>query len=201
MVRDQGTFGTEQVSYYPDVLSSTVRSDDFNITGFVGASQTLVFADGVSEKNITIYITNDSLPEGDEILKITLTQNSGGTILGDPKTLEVVIPANDGAYGVFSLDPSSLVKTISEPGTGPQSEAEFVVVRGVDSYGTVVVYWEVLNASSSADLSPVRGNVTFSEGDTRKTFKVKALLDSTPEKAETFMIMLSITGELTKCMY
>lgn len=200
VLRDQGTFGVEQVNYFVE-LRSSVSADDFNITGFDGREQTLVFGDGVREQNITIYITNDSSPEGDETLKITLTRNSGDTIIGDPKTLEVVIPANDDAYGVFSLDPSSLAKTISEPGTGPHSEAEFVVVRDVESYGTVVVHWEVLNASSSADLSPVRGNVTFNDGDTRKAFKVKALLDSTPEKAEMFIIMLSITGELTKHIY
>ena len=106
----------------------------------------------------------------------------------------MVIRANDDAYGVFNLTRSSLSKTISEPGTGPVSEAQFEIVRSVDSYGTVVVFWEVLNGS--ADLSPVSGNVTFADGVTQKTFKVKALLDSTPEKAETYVIKLNISGEL-----
>lgn len=194
VLRDQGTFGEEQVNYF--VLTPSTGLNDFNITGWSGGERTLKFANGVSEQNITIYVLDDSIPEGDESLTITLTRNSGGTIIGNPKVLEVVIRANDDAYGVFNLDLSSLSKTISEPGTGPVNEAEFVVVRSVGSYGTVVVYWEVLNVSSAADLSPVKGNVTFKDGDTRKAFKVKALLDSTPEKAETFVIKLNITGKL-----
>ena len=196
MLRDQGTFGEERVNFFVLQVSARFRVD-FNITGYVGGEQTLVFGDGVSEQNITVYVMNDSEPEGDEAFTITLKGNSEGTSIGSPKTLEVVIRANDDAYGVFSLDQLSLVQTISEPGTGPVSEAEFVVNRNVYLYGTVVVYWEVFNASSSDDLSPVKGNVTFKDGETRKTFKVNALLDSVPEKAETFIIMLNITGKWT----
>lgn len=194
VLRDKGTFGDARVSFY--VIPDTATKDlDFNITGWSGPQVTLVFPAGVSEQNITIYIGDDTESEGDETLQIGLTGNSAGTVIGRPSILNVVIRANDDAYGVFNFASSSLSKTISEPGTGPVNEAEFQVVRGVDSYGTVVVYWEVLNASASADLSPVSGNVTFEDGDTQKTFKVKALLDSTPEKAEMFVIKLNITGE------
>ena len=194
VLRDKGTFGEVQINYF--VLPGTATKDlDFNITGWSGPEVTLVFPDGVSEQNITIYVADDNESEGDETLQIGLTKNSAGRI-GDPSTLEVVIRANDDAYGVFNLASSSLSKTISEPGTGPITEAEFQIVRSVDSYGTVVVYWEVLNVSASEDLSPVSGNVTFKDGDTQKTFKVKALLDSTPEKAETFVIKLNISGKL-----
>ena len=194
VLRDQGTFGQEQVNYF--VLTHTASLNDFNITGYDGGEETLVFANGVSKQTITIFVTNDNMPEGDETLTITLKGNTGKTVLGNPKILEVVIRANDDAYGVFNLSSSSVRKTIAEPGTGPVNEAEFVIVRGVETYGTVVVHWEVVNASSATDLSPVKGNVTFGDGDTQKTFKVTALLDSTPEKAETFIIRLSISGKL-----
>ena len=194
VLRDKGTFGVVQVNYF--VVPNSAIQDDFNITGWSGPEVTLVFQDGVSKQDITIYAIDDSLSEGDETLRIGLVGNSQGTFIGDPSTLDVVIRANDDAYGVFSFASSSLSKTISEPGTGPVTEAEFEIDRVVDSYGTVIVYWEVLNSSASADLSPVSGNVTFADGDTQKTFKVKALLDSTPEKAETFIIKLNISGEL-----
>lgn len=194
VLRDKGTFGQVQVNYF--VVPNSATRDDFNITGWTGPEVTLVFPDGVSKQDITIYAIDDSLSEGDETLQIGLARNSQGTAIGAPSTLDVVIRANDDAYGVFNLAPSSLSKTISEPGTGPVTEAEFEIVRSVDSYGTVTVYWEVLSGSASADLSPVSGNVTFADGDTQKTFKTKALLDSTPEKAETFVIKLNISGEL-----
>lgn len=192
MLRDKGTFGEVQVNYY--VVSHSAIQDDFNIIGWSGPEVTLVFPDGVGRQYITIYAIDDSKPEGDESLEIGLVRNSQGTAIGVPSTLKVVIRANDDAYGVFSLGSSSLSKTISEPGTGPVTEAEFEIVRSVDSYGNVTVYWEVLNGSAS-DLSPVSGNVMFADGDTQKTFKVKALLDSTPEKAEMFVIKLNISGE------
>ena len=195
VLRSQGTFGKEKVNFF--VRQVTVQPSDYNVVNYGGGEGTLTFEDGVSEQNITIFVTNDSRPEGDEILNISLTRNSGKTALGDPKTLEVVIRASDDGYGVFALDQSSLIQTISEPGTGPVTEAEFVIVRTVGSYGTVIVNWEVVNASSSADLTPVKGNVTFVDGDRRMTFKVKALLDSVPEKAETFIIQLEITGKIS----
>ena len=194
VLRDKGTVGQAQVNYF--VVQTSANRDDFNITGWFGAEVTLVFPDGVSKQNITIYVIDDSLSEGDETIQIELFRNSQDTVIGDPSRLDVVIRANDDAYGVFNFASSSLSKTISEPGTGPVTEAEFVIFRDVDSYGTVVVFWEVLNGSASADLSPVSGNVTFADGDTQKTFKVKALLDSTPEKAETYVIKLEISGEL-----
>ena len=200
VLRDKGTFGQAQVKFFV-LLKSAAYPEDFNITGWFGADVTLVFPDGVSKRDITIYAFDDSLPEGDETLKIQLHGNSPATTeIGKPSNVTVVIRANDDAYGVFNLAPSSLSKTISEPGTGPVNEAEFAIVRNVDSYGTVVVFWEVLNGSASADLSPVSGNVMFPEGVKQKTFKVKALLDSTPEKAETYVIKLNISGELkTEC--
>ena len=194
VLRDKGTFGRVEVNYY--VLPNSATRADFNIIGWFGPEVTLVFPDGVSKRNITIYAIDDTLSEGDETLQIGLSRNSPGTAIGDPSTLDVVIRANDDAYGVYNLAPSSLSKTISEPGTGPVTEAELEVVRSVDTYGTVIVYWEVLNGSASADLSPVSGNVTFADGDTQKTFKIKALLDSTPEKAESFVIKLNISGKL-----
>ncbi|XP_015763361.1 PREDICTED: G-protein coupled receptor 98-like [Acropora digitifera] len=192
VLRSQGTFGKETVNFFVRQVDALLS--DYKVVGYDGGEETLTFEDGVMEQNITIFVTDDSNPEGDEALTITLTKNSGKTTLGDPKTLEVIIRANDDSYGVFRLDQSSLLQTISEPGTGPVTEAEFVIVRTKGSYGTVIVEWEVVNASSSADLTPVKGNVTFVDGDTRMTFKVKALLDSVPEKAETFIVQLEITG-------
>lgn len=194
VLRDKGTFGEVQVNYFVRT-GSGASLDDFNITGWSGPEVTLVFPNGVSEQNITIYVADDTESEGDETLQIGLTRNTGDTRIGNPSLLDVVIVANDDAYGLFNLASSSL--TISEPGTGSVTEADFEIVRSGNSYGTVVVSWAVLNVSASADLSPVTGNVTFNDGDTRKAFKVKALLDSIPEKAETFVVKLTLPGELT----
>ena len=196
VLRNQGTFGVVQVNYF--VLPLTASLSDFSIPDWnQGGEKTLTFADGQQEHNITMYVTDDNTPEGDETLTISLTRNSGGASLGTPARLEVVIRANDDAYGVFNLSPSSLSKTISEPGTGPVNVADFTVVRRVHSFGTVVVYWEVQNASASSDLIPVRGNLTFQDGDKEKTFQVRAVLDQTPEKSENFLINIKIPGMLT----
>ncbi|PFX17387.1 G-protein coupled receptor 98 [Stylophora pistillata] len=190
VLRDKGTFGEAQVNYFVQTISASLN--DFNITGWSGPEVTLVFPNGVSKQNITIYVADDSESEGEETLKIGLTRNTGDTKIGSPSVLDVVIVANDDAYGLFSLASSSL--TISEPGTGPVTEAEFEIDRSGNTFGTVIVSWEILNVSASSDLSLVRGNVTFSDGDTRKTFKIKALLDSVPEKEETFVVKLTLPG-------
>lgn len=160
-----------------------------------GAEIMLEFADGQREQNITVYVFNDDEPEDDEKFTVYLSlrkANSNGATLGTPDNIEVVIAHNDYGRGVFTLDSSSISKVIAEPGNGDNNKAEFTVVRSIATFGTVVVGWKVLNSSAAVDLFPVSGNMTFGPSETQKTFSVGALIDSVPEQAETFLIVLSI---------
>ena len=159
-----------------------------------GAEIKLEFADGQREQNITIYVFNDNDPEDNEkfTVYLSLRADSNGATLGRPDNVEVVISHNDFGRGVFTLDVSSTNKVIAEPGNGNNNVAEFIVVRSVSSFGTVVVGWKVLNSSAASDLYPTHGNVTFGPSERKKTFIVRALIDSVPEEAETFLIVLSI---------
>lgn len=198
VLRTKGTFGAVKVNYY--VEKGSASKDDFNIPDNPGGESTLQFADGQSEQNITVYIVDDPYAEGDETFQVILKSESvqGGAALGRPSSVQVIIRASDSAHGEFNLSSLSVSKSISEPGSGADNEAEFRIDRNGATFGTVVVGWKVVNASALDDLRPVSGNISFDAGETKATFKIQALLDSTPEKAETFVIKLSIiSGELS----
>ena len=193
VLRTQGTFGVVKVNYYVEMNDQATRSD-FHIPDNPGGESTLEFADGEMTRNITVAITDDPTAEDDESFEVILKGNSvvGGVVLGSPSRVRVTIKASDNAHGAFSL--SDVARRVFEPGSGADNEAEFGIVRTGASFGTVVVGWGVVNASASRDLSPVRGNVTFAAGVTQGSFKIRALLDNTPEQAETFVIGLSIVS-------
>ena len=195
VLRTQGTFGVVRVNYR--VFQQTATSADFFVAGadaMTGAEVMIEFADGQREQNITVYVLNDGTPEDDEKFTVflRLRSDSNGATLGRQNQVDVIISHSDNGRGVFKLDCSSVSKIIVEPGNGNINEAQFQIVRNVASFGTVVVGWRVVNGSASSDLSPVSGNMTFGPSETQKAFSVRAVIDSVPEQAETFVIALSI---------
>lgn len=192
--RTQGALGSVSVKYYIQGGTAIINKD-FSVPANPGGEQTITFKDGQRSQNITIKVKDDADPEDNEMFEIKLKQTEDNTLRSGFTVAEVVITANDDARGVFSFE--TLEQTISEPGNGAVTSASFKVVRKVAFLGEVVVGWRVLNDSASSDLNPVSGNVTFAENDQEKTFSIKSLLDSTPEKDENFAIVLSImSGEV-----
>ena len=71
------------------IATATVPSD------YTSTSGTLTFNDGETSKQITIPIVDDSTPEGTENFKISLTNPSGGAVLGSFASATLSIQDNE----------------------------------------------------------------------------------------------------------
>lgn len=65
-----------------------------------------------------------------------------------------------------------------EPGLeGASSTATLTIQRNAGLFTDVTVDWEVTTSDAGSDISPIRGSVTFSDGQTTGTFNISALED------------------------
>lgn len=65
-----------------------------------------------------------------------------------------------------------------EPGLeGASSTATLTIQRNAGLFTEVTVDWEVTTSDATSDISPTRGSVTFSAGQTTGTFNISALED------------------------
>ena len=88
VTRTNGTKGEVLVDYGRTGGTATEGSDYTRLAG------TLRFLDGETTKTLTLFVTNDTLVEGNETVNITLS-NPRGALLGSRKTTIVTITDND----------------------------------------------------------------------------------------------------------
>jgi glucose/arabinose dehydrogenase len=88
VTRTDGTTGAIAVTY--SVGANTAGASDFGPT-----SGTLSFAQGQASRTFTVPITNDALAEGVESLNLTLSNPTGGAVLGAARRAILVITDND----------------------------------------------------------------------------------------------------------
>lgn len=89
--RTGSTIATASVSYTTSDGSASSRSD------YMPAFGTLTFADGESSKSFPVLIVDDTTPEGNESLNVTLSNPSGATLAGTSQAT-VVIQDNDSTF-------------------------------------------------------------------------------------------------------
>uniref|UniRef100_A0A8C3DV75 Adhesion G-protein coupled receptor V1 n=1 Tax=Corvus moneduloides TaxID=1196302 RepID=A0A8C3DV75_CORMO len=152
-----------------------------------------------TETNRTVYISvcDDDLPEADETFTfhLTLLKPSARIKLGSPKSVTVTILSNDNAFGIISFNMSALI-TVNEP-RGRNEFVPLTLIRERGTYGTVIVTFEVKDGPNSAeeDLSPARGNITFTPGRSVLIYNLTVLDDQVPENDEIFVVCLkSVEG-------
>lgn len=194
VLRTQGTFSDIEVSYF--IRKINIQESDFYVYGdlVIGGQRRLMFVDGQRTQNITVFVYDDNEPEGDETFEVHLIQPSPGVQLGDESIASVTVLVNDAGNGIFKFDGSSLHYFIDEPGSPHvgTTKARFTVLRENGTIGTVVIGWSFGNDTTSTDFIAVNGTVTFKNGERVKSFTVETVVDSVPEKEETFLITLSI---------
>ena len=81
---------------------------------FLAITRQVTFNVGEFEKEISIWIIDDSVPEGVETFMVNLTSSSGDTVLHGNTSATVRILANDGGTGTFQFASNSVNKTTTE---------------------------------------------------------------------------------------
>uniref|UniRef100_A0ABM5FTD0 Adhesion G-protein coupled receptor V1 isoform X1 n=1 Tax=Pogona vitticeps TaxID=103695 RepID=A0ABM5FTD0_9SAUR len=153
---------------------------------FIGVGEILIFADGETKKAITLTILEDSEPEDDESIIISLINTEGGSrILPSSDTVTVVILANDNVAGIISF------QTASRSVVGHEGEhLQFHVVRTAPGSGNVTVEWKIVGRHVDQNFENISGMIFFLEGSLNATFSIHLLDDHVPEEKEEYQVIL-----------
>ena len=81
---------------------------------YTAASGTLTFADGVSEQTITVNINDDSIEEFLETFSVTISNATGGAVLGSETVATVTIADNDSTTPDYLPDMVPIASTLLE---------------------------------------------------------------------------------------
>ena len=154
---------------------------------YIATSGRLNFAAGEGSKTFTIPITNDTTPEGNESLNLTLSSPSGAVIGHNGRAVLVI--SDDDVYTPPTLNFSAVNFAVPES----TSTKTITVSRTGDSAGTVSVNWSVASntATLGSDFTGPGGVLTFGPGVTSQSFTVNITNDTEAEGNETGHLILS----------
>ncbi|KAG8188862.1 hypothetical protein JTE90_018268 [Oedothorax gibbosus] len=190
VVRKGGTDGTITVKYRI-IPGTALLSSDFMVVAPEGV---LVFAEGVSEQTISVFIFDDNKREKEEKFRVELFEPfpGPGTLnfrnKGTSLVTDVVILDNDMRSGYLQLERTEI--RVLEG----LKRVEIFVLRLDGFDGQVSVLWQTRagegdNAAlASVDFETTTGRLIFLEGETRKSFVVNIFDDNIRESPEEFLV-------------
>src|SRR5262249_37500635 len=142
---------------------------------YAGTSQTVVFAPGQTGQTVLVPVVDDTLPEANETVHLSLPSPSGAN-LGTPSAPTLTILADE-PPPVLSF--SQAVYQVNE-GVG---SAVITAVLSQPSGQAVLAHYASANGSATApaDYAAVSGTLSFAPGQTSRTFTVPIVADAVPE--------------------
>uniref|UniRef100_A0A3P8WCF8 Adhesion G-protein coupled receptor V1 n=1 Tax=Cynoglossus semilaevis TaxID=244447 RepID=A0A3P8WCF8_CYNSE len=191
--RSLGSLGSVRLTY--------ATSGDTAVSGmdFIPASKQIIFSPYQTSQQVTLYIEDDSLPEGPERFFFNITgveivnasfinytmiepglQLDQPPTIGKNSSLTVVILKNDNIEGILEFR-QDYVDSVLIP-----------LVRRVGTYGDILVQFSSKGLSATSDLDYILrdGSVMFTHGQNTSYINVTIIDDLESENAETFEILL-----------
>lgn len=155
---------------------------------YTAASGTLIIPPGSTQRPITVATTQDSLHEGSENIRLTLSSPVRATISESTELASIV---DDDAPPSFSVNNTS----VTEGGT-----LTFTVTKTGATAGSFNVNYATANGTAAAgsDYNSTSGTLSFTSSQSSKTVNVSTIQDSNVEANETmYMNLSSATGGAT----
>jgi len=173
------------IRYATSAGTATAGSD------YVDTSEILTFAPGETSKHFAVTINDDSVSELDETVILTITTQANVS-LGTPSVATLTIIDDDSMPTVgFSADSYSV-----EEGAGSLN----VTVNLNHPTNTVVSVQYATSdgtATAGSDYNATSGTVTFTAGETSKSFSVPLIDDNLDEPDESVNLLLSNPNNAT----
>jgi hypothetical protein len=176
---------TVTVDYATSDGTATAGSD------YVAASGTLTFVPGVTSQTFLVPITDDSLPENDETVTLTLSDPVNANLgLLNLATLTILdddpMPTVDFYRDAYGVDEDGSPATITV--TLNTALGLTVTVDYATSDGT---------ATAGSDYTAISGTLVFTPGIAAQTFAVNIIDDTDEESDETVTLTLSSADNAT----
>lgn len=191
----EGDSGTTNRTVFFRLSAQTSRtvSVDFNSQGstatsgvdFGAVNGTLTFAPTVTKRTVTVPIIGDTLDEPNETFAIVLSNPVNAALAQTFATVRIL---DDDPLPVLTISDASITE-----GNSGTTTAVFNLTLSPASGRTVSVFLSTANgtATSPTDYAATSGVVSFSAGQTSKTFSVTVNGDTSIEADETFVVNLS----------
>lgn len=189
-VREDAAIARIPVLRGESALTTTVDVSSTNGTAlagqdFVGLTNTLTFAPGERLKFVDVPILNDGLAETNETFQLTLSNPTGGAVLGAVKTVTVTVLDNDPGVS-FERSTNSVWER--QPGL------TLNVVRGNDAWlGPFTVDYQTADGTALAgvDYQAASGTLSFAANEMVKGISLLLLTNPAPDTARSFMVALA----------
>ncbi|XP_076465116.1 adhesion G-protein coupled receptor V1-like isoform X2 [Babylonia areolata] len=194
VIRRTGSFGVVRVSYQTQTITATAGVDYLPSTG------TLQLEDGQKAAMINVTLLDDEIQEFEEKFNVTLSNPTGGVLLGNIRTAVVTILKSDFPNGKFGFA-GATERSIPNPSTA--QSLTFEVERTEGLLGQQTVHWRIMGPNnptlellSTADVShtangreSTSGQFTWQDGEAGgKQFTLTVKRRTSPEIAKTFVI-------------
>ena len=185
LVKRAPATGTCSVAFEDEEGTATAGSDYESISG------TLEFADGESEKCITVPIIDDDEPEEDEYFTVKLSKPKGCELGAWNTTTVIIIDDDDPGDIGFDADQRE-VSVMENAGF-----VELTVRRFNGSNGTISCRYftkELLGknaATAGEDYVDTQGELIFAPQQMTTTIKIELIDDDKFERDEVFKVILT----------
>lgn len=162
---------------------TAIAPGDYNASAI-----TVSFASGETIKTVNIPIVNDTRYEPNETVNLTLSNPTGGAVIGTASRSLLTIIDNDARPGKIQFSESSFV--VNENGTAINS---VLLVRSGGSNGAVTATVNLANGTAIApgDYNNTPIIVTFADKESYKVVNVPIVDDSLLENNETINLSLA----------
>jgi hypothetical protein len=181
--RSGGSSGAVAVSYASSDSTATAGED------YTAVSGSLSIADGATSGSFQIVLLDDSEYEGDERVTLSLSNPTGGAVLGQTSQVDLIIGEDD-----LAPDSGLLVFSASDfAADETDGLIEITVERQAGSTGAAQVNYATADGTAVAgiDYQVASGTLTFADGEQSKTFEVSIIDDALFEGTETINLILS----------
>ena len=173
------------VRYRTADITAKAAERDYN-----AASGTLYFNPGTTERTISVTVLNDTVVERTERFRLELFQANGAILNTSRDTVNILIE---------DVDQSAPYNLIA-PATVREDQGTFTVIVETASLPIVdkiaELYIDALpgTAHSGTHYRPVSEVLTFNKGETRKTFQVEVINNTTDHPDKSFSIRMAHNG-------
>ncbi len=196
-VSEAGGFANVTVNLVPSGDPTKTTVVDFaatSITAFAGfdfspINTSLVFQPGEFSKTVQIPVFNDYITEPSETFRVTLSNPSVGSVLGNQSTSIVTI-LDDDLSSIVQFSPTSYA-VAENAGT---VTVNVLVNRANNPSDCITVNYNTVSNTATAgkDFTAIpAGTLVFDSGETEKTITVQVTNDKLIEGPENFFVVLT----------
>lgn len=216
VVRRCGSSSPLRVSFnlsYQDSTGGVLLNASLNTSDYDVLPSEIHFSAGQETTYLYVDIKNDTIPELDETLTISIVE-AGDILVGPLSSINITIQSNDDPHGVFELSTDSVV--VRE---GAVNVTSLTVIRRRGLFGSVQVKWSAAAVSATGlnntqnmtdtellqliraietgqdtrpiDFIPESSSITFTNDQQRADLRVYIVNDSIPELNESFSVALT----------